>query len=52
MADTFIAFCPRCDESRGAETFEAAKRKIRDHISIQIDELHDGALEAWDDDGV
>lgn len=51
-------FCPRCDQqyvgegSTEAEAEKVAKTRIRDHLKIQIDELHDGALEAWDDDGV
>lgn len=60
MAETFTVtqFCPRCDDAfvGVANTDEkataAARKLVRDHLKIQIDELHDSALEQWDDDGV
>lgn len=51
-------FCPRCDRQYVGEgptqevADKAANNRIREHLKIQVDELHDGALEAWDDDGV
>ena len=45
-----VSYCPRCDESRTAATKLESEAAIREHIRIQEDDLHDNALEQWDDE--
>ena len=42
-------YCPRCDRSITATTEKAAFDGLRAHLARQEDELHDGALEEFDD---
>lgn len=44
------SFCPRCDKNYLGDTKEAANAAVRAHIARQIDELHEGALDEWDDE--
>ena len=44
------SYCPRCDRPFTATTKNDANNLVIEHIKIQIDDLHDGALEEMCDD--
>lgn len=44
-----IAFCPRCDKPFVAATEFDANNLIHEHLKRQIDEVHNGALEQWEE---
>lgn len=52
MPDSMVySYCPRCDKEYKAGTKREADALVRDHLARQIDETHEGALDAWDDGG-
>lgn len=49
MPELVSSFCPRCDREYKSESKRTANDLVRHHISIQVDQEHDGALDEWDD---
>lgn len=49
MSESLVtSYCPRCDRSFTSGSKLTANDLVRNHLSMQTDQQHEGALEAWD----